>query len=185
MAPHFDVEAHHLEYVLTGEDYVAFNLHAATTLADTRRQLFRYRTGGALGVALFVVILGVATRSDGLALTFVIAAFAAALWWGLSPRLMQRSMRRTLARIAETSGLGHVGPTSLRLDAHGVYEECGGVATSAKWPEVLRVDETPEHGFIFIGPMAAFIVPKTTGTRVDAFLATARARLSAEKAGHV
>lgn len=40
MAPHSDVEGNHLEYVLTGEDYVAFNVYAATTLAETQRQLF-------------------------------------------------------------------------------------------------------------------------------------------------
>jgi hypothetical protein len=142
MAPHSNVEGNHLEYVLTGEDYVAFQMHAATTLAETRRQLFQYRIGGALGLALLVVILDVTTRDDGLAWTLVFAAIPAALWWGLSPQLMQRSMRRTLTRIADTSGLGHVGPTSLRLDAHGVHEECGGVATSAEWPEILRVDET-------------------------------------------
>lgn len=181
MAPHSDVEGHHLEYVLTCEDYVAFNVHAATTLAETRRQLFQYRVGGALGLALLVVILDVTTRGDGLAWALVLAAIPAALWWGLSPQLMQRSMRRTLARIADTSGLGHVGPTSQRLDARGVHEECGGVATSAEWAEILRVDETAEHGFIFIGPMAAFIVPKTIGIQADAFLSTLRARLSSEQ----
>lgn len=182
MAPHSNVEGHHLEYVLTGEDYVAFQMHAATTLAETRRQLFQYRIGGALGLALLVVILDVTTRDDGLAWALVFAAIPAALWWGLSPRLLQRSMRRTLARIADTSGLGHVGPTSLRLDARGVHEECGGVATSAEWPEILRVDETAEHGFIFIGPMAAFIVPKTIGMQTDDFLSVVRARLTSRQA---
>ena len=182
MATDGDSGGHHLEYVLTGEDYVAFNVHASKTLEESRRQLSRHRILGALGLALFVAVLDVTTRGNGLTLTFVFAAITGVLWWALLPSLVRRSVRRSLARIADTTGLGHVGPTSLRLDALGVHEECGGVATSAKWAQILRVDETAEHGFIFISPLAAFVVPKTIGTPVDDFLAMVRLRLTSAQA---
>ena len=153
-----------LEYVLSNEDYVAFNLHVAQTHQHYRNELFRYRIIGALVLAAFVAIVAVTMLEVGPAFTF------------LQPHALRRAIRRSVTRIANASALGATGPTRLWLDADGVHEECAGLTTSALWPVLGRIEESGEHAYIFISPVAAFVVPKRAGTeRVNAFLNSVRA----------
>lgn len=165
-----------LEYVLSNEDYVAFNLHVAQTHQHHRNELFRYRIIGALVLAAFVAIVAVTMLKVGPAFTLSVSVVAGALWWLLQPHALRRAIRRSLTRIANASALGATGPTRLWLDADGVHEQCAGLTTSALWPVLGRIEESGEHAYIFISPVAAFVVPKRAGTeRVNAFLNSVRA----------
>lgn len=53
-----------------------------------------------------------------------------------------------------------LGPASLEADEVGLREVCGETVNTAGWAAVGRVDETETHGFVFVGPLAAVIVPK-------------------------
>ena len=98
--------------------------------------------------------------------------------WALIPirARTSRGIRRSVTRIANASALGATGPTRLWLDADGVHEQCAGLTTSALWPVLGRIEESGEHAYIFVSPVAAFVVPKRAGTeRVNAFLNSVRA----------
>jgi len=148
-----------IDYHLTAEDYVALNTHVALTLPDNRRQIFQVRLWGTALVVILALLLGRAF-DDGLPSTLVLAAVVAAGWWVLSPWIFRRDIRRRVARVSATTGLGVTGAASLTIDEEGLREEAGGVVNSAPWSAIRRVEETTDHAFIFVGPLAAVIIPR-------------------------
>lgn len=148
-----------LEYTLATEDHVAFNAHAALTSRPLRTQATRTRAGGAVLVAALLVLLTGVLRQDwvGGAAAGVVAAV---VWWFAFPRLNGWVLGRTLRRLAAHDGLGSVGTVRLTIDDAGLREELAGTTSSVGWERVDRIEETDEHAFVFVGPLAALILPK-------------------------
>lgn len=166
----------HIEYDLTSDDYVAFNEHVSLTIPEYRQQVAQVRIWGALLMLVFTGTMGVALSEDGAVVPLVIAVLIAVGWWMTSPWWLRRAIRRRVVRIAATSGLGVLGPTSVSADAGGLRAECGGVVNTAPWSAILRVEDAADHGFIFVGPVAAIIVPKRAAG-APALLAAVRERI--------
>ncbi|GAA4389907.1 hypothetical protein GCM10023153_06620 [Ornithinibacter aureus] len=164
-----------IDYHLSAEDYVAFNLHAARTMPEYERQIAQARLWGAVLMAGLAVVFGLVLFDAGVVATGVLAVLGAGGWWLFSPWSLRRSIRRSVERIGRTSGLGVVGPATLLVDEVGMREYCGAVTHSVPWSAIVRVEETAEHGFIFVAPMAALVVPKRAAG-AGAVLALARER---------
>lgn len=147
-------------YDLTADDYVAFNVHTSLALPESQRQIAQGRIWGALLIAVVTLVMGLAVFDVGAVISVALAVVGAAVWWVVSPWTLRRAVRRSVERIARTSGLGVLGPASLEADEVGLREECAGVVNTAAWGAVARVEETETHGFVFVGPVAAVIVPK-------------------------
>ena len=154
-------------YELTPDDYVAFNVHTSLALPETRRQIAQGRLWGSALMAVVTGVFGLLLSGGGPVVPLVFAALAAAAWWVVSPWTLRRGVRRSVERIARTSGLGVLGPASLEADEVGLREECAGVVNTAAWGAVARVEETETHGFVFVGPLAAVIVPKRAAGAED------------------
>jgi hypothetical protein len=159
-----------IEFELTSADFVAFNLHHAGTSEFLARQ--RRRTRIAISVAGFVVLalligIGFGDPVGGL----VVAVVTAAFMWFIFPRLWQRSIERNVRRASAGDGLGTPGFRVLTIDDDGLHESGAGVALSTTWASIERVDLAPGHVFIYFGPQAAFVVPRSVGAeRIDALL---------------
>ncbi|WP_159794813.1 YcxB family protein [Puerhibacterium puerhi] len=124
-----------------------------------RTQAARTRAGGAVLVAALPVLLTGVLRQDwvGGAAAGVVAAAA---WRFAFPRLNGWVLGRTLRRLAAHDGLGFVGTVRLTIDDAGLREELAGTTSSAGWDRVDRIEETDAHAFVFVGPLAASILPK-------------------------
>ena len=170
------MEPRQVEYVVTGEDFAAFNVHVLRTDPEQRRQVARHRVGGMVAAGVLALVLGWALLGD--AVVAVVAAGVAAVgWWVTWPKAVARSVRKTALRLGRPLISPAPARTRLWLDDEGLHEECNGVVTNAEWSGVQRVDETDDHGFVFVSPMSAVIVPKREDRAgVSAFLAEARAR---------
>ena len=154
-------------YDLTPDDHVAFQAHASLAIPENRSQIAQGRLWGALLIAVVTLVMGLALFDVGPVVSVVLAGLAALTWWVVSPWTLRRAVRRSVERIARTSGLGLLGPASLEADEVGLREECAGVVNTAPWASTLRVVETPTHGFIYVGPLAAVIVPKRAAGAED------------------
>jgi hypothetical protein len=165
-----------LEYTLVTEDYVAFNAHVARTSGPMRAQVVRLRVAGSVVVAVALVLVVGAFERDwiGGAVTGAIGAVVA---WFVVPPLNRWLVDRTIRRFAAGDGLGPVGPVRLTIDEAGLREEMAGTTSTATWDRVERVDETDEHAFVFVGPVAAVVLPKRDA-RVLRAVAEIRSRAS-------
>ena len=156
-----------IAYDLTPDDYVAFNVHTSLALPETRRQIAQGRAWGALVIGVVTLVMALALFDVDAVISVVLAVVGAAVWWVVSPWALRRAVRRSVERIARTSGLGVLGPASLEADEVGLREECAGMVSTAPWGAVARIEETGTHGFVFVGPLAAVIVPKRAAGAED------------------
>jgi len=93
-----------------------------------------------------------------------------------------RSMRRTAQRIyREHPTRGLIGEHELAVDEQGVSERTEIGEQMTRWAGVDRIETTPEHAFIFVGPAMAHVVPRATVLEgeFDAFITAAKAHLQA------
>lgn len=73
-----------IEYVLTADDYVAFNVHASWTIPENERQIARGRIWGALLIAVGALVFGLALFDVGPVVPWVLAALGVVAWWVLA-----------------------------------------------------------------------------------------------------
>jgi hypothetical protein len=118
--------------------------------------------GGMVAAGVLALVLGWAILGDAV-LAVVAAGVAAVGWWVTWPKAVERSVRKTALRLGRSSDLPAPARTRLWLDDEGLHEECNGVVTNAVWSGVQRVDETDDHGFVFVSLVSALIVPQTRG----------------------
>jgi len=151
-----------LEYELVADDFVAFNLHyfgstdAGRGLRKSQRLMLSVVTPllifGAIGL-IFKDFVGGA----------VLAVITGVIMWFLAPAILAREIKRSLARMNRDAGLGVTGLHRLVADDVGLREISAEREVAATWSGTDRIDETPGHAYIFIGPVQAFVIPKRIG----------------------
>ena len=93
-----------------------------------------------------------------------------------------RGMKRTAQRIyRERPTRGLIGEHELAVDEQGVRERTETGEQMTLWAGVDRIETTPEHAFIFVGPAMAHVVPRATVVEgeFDSFITAAKAYLQA------
>jgi hypothetical protein len=150
-----------LEFELTQDDLIAYNLYGLSTSPEFRRWAGRYRLIGSLAV---LTILTLIIAFDGDLLAGAVAGFVAAgIFWIAWPRLWSWMTKRNVVRLAAGGSLGKPGRCKIWYDDHGVHDQTPGGAT---------------HAFIFTGPMQGYVIPMRVGEyAVAEFLAVVRARM--------
>jgi hypothetical protein len=172
-----------IEYELTADDYVAFNLHYIHTAPSARRQFRVYRLTVSL-VSPLLILLIVGLLFDDILAGVVVATVSGVGLWFLARRSWMREMRKYLRRAAGREGLGTVGRCSLTIEDGGLRERSSQGETFVAWPSVDRIDETAGHAFIFFGPVQAFVIPKSAGDAVQPFLDEVRHRCVPAEQAH-
>ena len=151
-----------LEFQLTAEDYAAFNLHHALTSRNALRQQRRARVNTT--VAVLVVSMVVVSLVSGRVVEGIFVAIAATLVsWLIFPWSWRRALSSSLRQTSVDHTLSTLGGRRLTVDHEGLIETRDGTTISAHWDDVERVDETPTHVFVYVGPTSAFIVPRRVG----------------------
>ena len=168
-----------LEFELTQDDLIAYNLYGLTTSPTFRRWAGRYRLIGALAV---LIILALVIGFDGdLLLGAVAGVIAAAIFWFIWPRVWAWMTKRNVRRLAESGGLGKPGRCRLWYDDQGVHDQTPGGTSSVTFAGIDRIEESATHAFIFTAPMQAYVIPMRIGEyAVAEFLAVVRAKVDSQ-----
>jgi len=165
-----------LEYDLTADDFIAFNLCHMTS-ANARRHLRNFRVNMSVAIPLVAFAFSALAVQPSW-IVFLSMALAGGILWFLSPLIWNDAVRRNLRRMARDTGLGAAGRHRLELNDDGLREESPNGVMSTPWRSILRVDETSEHAFVFFGPTQAFVIPKRIGeAEVSGFVAQVRRRV--------
>ncbi|PFG16231.1 YcxB-like protein [Propionicimonas paludicola] len=166
-----------LEFELTTEDFVAFSIYGALSAPAVQKRSARLRIGAS--AAMFVGLGLAAGLQDGWLYGLVAGLIAAAVFWLIWPPLWAWSTKRNVMRLAESGGLGKPGPCRIWIDQYGVHDATPDGTSTVSWRGIDRVEETPSHAFIFVGPIQAYVIPKRIGgSAVADFLAAVRAGLA-------
>lgn len=166
-----------LEYTLTNDDYVAFNQHAARSAPALLAQARRVRVTGTLLISVLAVVVFWFVSREW-ATTLLMTVVLAAVMWFSWPPIQRRTIEAQLRRIAKSGELGRLGATTLTWDRNGITETATASQAVAGWERLRRVEETPDHLFLFLGELEALVVPKRAGDGVDDLARFARARLA-------
>jgi cobalamin biosynthesis protein CobD/CbiB len=158
-----------VEYNLAPSDYVAFSLYHNAHTPAAQKSIRWMRFGIAamwLAFALFPLALG--EPLDGGEAVYV---GMAVLWVLLVPAFVRWSVRRTAARYYERGLVnGQIGVHRVELTDTGFRDSTPVTDWHVTWPAVERVAEGAEHLFVYVGPHAAHIIPKSAlGDRLDSF----------------
>ena len=152
-----------VEYTLSPSDFVAYSLYHNAHTPAMRQSMRRLRFGvPALWLALF-------GRSVGaMGIVYFAIAF---LWVLLVPSLIRSSVRRSAARWYERGIVnGQIGPHRVELTDTGFRDTTPVTDWHVAWAAVDRVAEDDERLYVYVGPHAAHVIPKTAlGDRLDTF----------------
>ena len=165
-----------LDYVLSDDDYVAFNTdvyrYSPGFVAASRAQ----RNLLCLVVPLAIVCIG-ALQGYPLLVLVVGGLAAAAVLWLLWPRLVTQSVRSQLKRAKASGVLSRTGAVALTWDDQRVYETFHDMGCYVDWSRIRRVAETADHLFLLRSEADPVIVPKRAGAGVAQLGAEARWRV--------
>jgi hypothetical protein len=158
-----------LEYDLTAEDYIAFNIHVMRTSPIAQRQRLRFRITYTVLLGAFALLVLGSTHVD--IMSVIVTIMTVSLLWFLAPHLWFMDVTQNIRRAAKQGVFGDAGLHRLSADASGLHDVTDHSTSTFAWSSVIQVDQTEEHAFIFISKIQAFVVPRRIGSDVfDSFL---------------
>ncbi len=107
-----------LEFELTGEDLMAYNVYGATQTPAAKKRSAQVRPWVSLAILAAVTIVSGLEGNwlEGL----VVGAIAGAVLWLAWPPIWVWTIRRNVLRFAKTGGLGTPGPCRIWIDDDGI-----------------------------------------------------------------
>jgi hypothetical protein len=148
-----------VEYELTKEDYIAFNMHHIDHSPTIKRSLFMQRYVVAL---VFLVFPFIFSNMSGAPLLLSLMVYGAIFvaWIIYYPRyFMATTKKRILKMIDEGSNENLFGPRSMTLTEEGVEEVNSHGESKSSWRSIEKVDETVDHIYIYTSSINAYLVP--------------------------
>lgn len=148
-----------ITYQVEPEDFVAFNLSYMGTSPVMKKNIRTTRLVSAgliaVGGCILMDLLGALNAVSAAAYV----ALAAVIYF-LTPRLMERRVRKgVLKMLARPQNKNICAEKTLTLEENQIILTGGGEDSRYEYSVVERVTEDAEHYFIYVGAMAALIVP--------------------------
>lgn len=181
-----------MEYDISLDDMIAFNLHHYQASAEMRRVRNLRWFARPLTVLAFIVVMYFvmnptqhAARETKLIVVgyLIFLVVLAAAWLVFFPRIWRHAIVRAVRKnYLKAENEGYLGHRTLRFDERTIAERGALGETEKPWSAVEKIDVTPHHAFVYVGDIAAFIVPRHAfgaGPAFDEFVETAK-RLAGE-----
>lgn len=163
-----------LEFELTRADLDAFASHHAAHAPHLARRIRRMRLVWTVVFAVITVEYARTSRAGAAAFALIGVAYVAL--YGPLNRFLYARQHRALRRRPETPG---VGPVRLSLADGGLAVDAAQGAGRIDPAAIERIDEATAHYFVYVGPSAAIVVPRSGASRgdADAFVRSLRAAI--------
>lgn len=151
-----------LNYTLTRDDYIAFNLHHANNDSASKKRINFLRILLPVAAA-FMMVLTLLTNHSGVVTTIIsiVPALAIGIVWIIFlPRFYNFLLVKNIKKMLEKREKSEFeGPVHLVLgqDTLHLQKETG--TSETKYIAVERIEEDSQHLYIYIGAISAIIVP--------------------------
>lgn len=148
-----------VEYDLTKEDYIAFNMHHIDHSPTIKRSLFIQRYIVALVFLAFPFIFSNMIGVP-LLLPLIVYGVIFIVWILYYPKYFTATTKkRILKMIDEGSNDNLFGPRTMTLSESGVEEVSDHGESRSSWRSIEKIDETADHIYIYISSINAYLVP--------------------------
>lgn len=149
-----------IQYELTEDDYIRFNLSHIKRSKTGKRMLLLQRSVGPiifLGVAF---ILSTLLEETNWWLYSVYGIFSI-VWFLYYPTYFERHIRKQTRRlINERSNEGMIGPHTMELDKSGLCDQNAYGETRVSWSGIKEIVEEEEYLYLYNSSVSAYILPK-------------------------
>lgn len=156
-----------VEYHLTEEDFIQFNVFHVKNTKIARRSLMINRIVG----PIFFLIFGYFySQVDGDLNLGIIATviILSALWVILYPKYFAALVKRNTKKgLDNDNKQGLFGHHRLTMTDDGVFDSTSIGTTSTRWESILEFQEDQYNFYLYYGPTNAYIIPKRDIENVD------------------
>ena|SRR3990172_920052 len=147
-----------VEYQLAEDDLRAFADYQVRFSPHVQARIRRYRTGYLVGFLLLALGFWMSERQSFLAI--LLGVFAALLYL-LAPTIYRFRLRSHLVRsFHDPADRLKYRKHRLRITDDGLVDESDEATSTVKWSAIVKVDQTPLHGYIYLATNSAIIVPR-------------------------
>ncbi len=156
-----------IQYDLTKEDYIAFNMHHIKSSKTVKKTLFIQQYVLAI---IYLIIPFILADITGESLMFWLIPFIIIfiLWIAFYPRYFKGYMKKNIIKmLSEGKNENIFGPVSLILEETGVREVTRAGESKANWSSIERVEENQDYIFMYTSAVAAAIVPLRAFTNIE------------------
>lgn len=149
-----------IEYEVREQDLIAFNEHQLENMQRLQKTLRRHQAVLPGVIALLAVALFAFWKDTLAALYTMLLAIA---WGGGIPLYLKWNLRQQIRKMYSDEDRARIlGKYCLRADPDALVEMSPAGESKVPWSDVLRVEWTKKHAFIFVGLDTALIVPRAT-----------------------
>lgn len=148
-----------IEYNVTLDDLLDFNMYHCTNSQTVKQSLFNQRY---LTPVFFLAIPFLLNYFEGESLAFVLPPFIAmsVLWIVFYPRYFMRHIKKNVTKaLSEGENKGIVGYHTLTITSEEIVETSKVRETKSRWSSVQKVISTGNNILIYTSAMGAIIIP--------------------------
>lgn len=148
-----------IEYELTKEDFLDFNLNHAHNSSTVKKSLFYQRYVVAIIFPIIPVILSKTFKAPlrGLLPAYLISSL---MWIIFYPKYFWWQIKKNVTKtLDESEDSKFVASHSLTISEKGMVSEGENSKTVRDWGSIQRIDKTDRNILIYTGAMEALIVP--------------------------
>jgi len=152
-----------IRYERTMDDILALNEFSFHHSPTTKRIVSRYRWTGALAIWLLAALLVyVLVPAMPIYLTLLLAFIDAAYFAVVAPRIVLKKTKHNIRKqYAEGQNATLLGEQELELTDTGLIARSKYAETKLAWGAIEKIETTPEHTFLFVSSVNAYIIPHT------------------------
>jgi hypothetical protein len=148
-----------IEYDLTKQDYIDFNMHYIENSPKLKRSLFIQRFVIALVFLIFPFIFSKNSGTPFLP-SFIVYGVIFILWVLFYPKYYRTIAKKRIIKLIDKGGSAiQLGHRSITLNEEGLEEFSEQGESKSSWSSIERIEETENHIYIFIGSTNAYLVP--------------------------
>ncbi|MDL4842269.1 YcxB family protein [Aquibacillus rhizosphaerae] len=149
-----------INYTLTKDDYINFNLYHAKHSKSIQKTLFYLRVTAPILYLGLAAVFSFITEIPIL-VTLVPFIVISILWVVFYPRLFYGTIKRNAYKmIKESENDSLLGKHQMKVDEAGIIDKTTNGQTSVNWSGVVNFAEEKDYYFIYIGSINAYIIPK-------------------------
>ena len=168
-----------IEYELTEQDVIAFNLYHVKHSKVGKSSLQWQRYISPLIFLLFAYLLSIFTDfpAGPLIVTFGLISI---LWIIYYPKYFYFHIKRQVTNMLKSGKCaGLVGKHSMKMNKSGIVDSTSAEDTKVQWSGVHVLIEDAEHFYIYTGAASAYIIPKRDVYSVDGLKMYVQKRITA------
>ena len=148
-----------IDYTLTKEDYIAYNIHHIEHSPTLKRSINIQRYGLALIFLIFPFIIAGFTQIP-LQLWLIVYGTVFIVWIRFYPKYFVNSTKKRILRLIEEGNNSSLfGPRSIIMTEEGVEEISEQGESRVTWNFIDRIEETQDYIYIYTSSVNAYVVP--------------------------